>query len=284
MYKKASVKDFVYSAKLFMAFYWFDTGYMQNIRREMFILFCMIIYSIGNIGYMVHCYQSRVSFVEMSFSLTFLVSSTFAMSVIYIVKNKSKHARELNYLIDNNPYLSVKDAKVQRNFQLSNKLQMIVFGYILLFAVTSLVFVELKSCDEELQKFSCGYLVPSVTIFLVDAIQVILVILDCFQYFFSDNIGSLFRRFYNILLVCFISYIGVGLLTTFILIHSTLMHLETFLNVFTSTLEKARNSKDKTTRYNKLIIAYKQHIFMKKQEHYFRKYFIEFLKLPNLIF
>lgn len=82
------------------------------------------------------------------------------------------------------------------------------------------------------------------------------------QYFFIDDVKPALRLFYNVTIVCLFIYLAFGVITGAIMMHFMSCYLVLILDVFKSTLEDAKQIKEKKIREQKLMLAYKQHIFM----------------------
>ncbi|XP_065170270.1 uncharacterized protein [Atheta coriaria] len=147
-------------------------------------------------------------------------------------------------MIENNPYLSLKNAKVLRGFHANNKLQKFLYVYAAIFIIFAMLMVELQTCNDKSRQYSCGYAFPS--------------------YFFINNIEHYQRILYNLYSVSFIAGLSFGLMNTVFMIYCLLIYLDTFYDVFKTNLHQVQSTPISEIRYRKIILAHNQHLYLIK--------------------
>lgn len=107
------------------------------LQNGIFVV-CAVIFYTGNIGYLIHEFQHGTHLVNVSFTVSTLLSYTYALITTNCLKNNYNEALVIFSMIENNPYLSLKNAKVLRGFHANNKLQKFLYVYAAIFIIFQL--------------------------------------------------------------------------------------------------------------------------------------------------
>lgn len=142
--------------------YLFGGSPLTNVFLNIFYIFSVTTIYCGNFGHLYKMFQNGISFGNVSHNIAILISASYAYFVLYAFKSNKKNMAKVLDRMENNPYLSFQHFKLLRMAHRLNNAQKFVYGYLFIIEVLALLIVEFQDCDQDLQPYTCGYIVPTV--------------------------------------------------------------------------------------------------------------------------